>query len=488
MLKGWPFARVIPHIPAVLALIVLMLMTTQRQERVIVIGGGMSGVAAARALANNGVEVIVLEARNRHCGRIWTNVDGLRSPETAVGAESELGASWIHGDNELHPMSQFKKLLGLETVELDEDSMVIFNEAGVMYEDEKYDQFHRLLKKSLANAERRNRDVSIYSEFQKLSGYNTPLSQFWLADFEFDYASPATAISAWYHAEDQEYSGPDALVIDRFNRICEAILSSPELQTASNDLKILYNKVVTEISYGSSQVTVKTTDSTYTADKVIVTVPLGVLKAQSITFTPPLPSKKLQAIERMGFGTVAKLILEFDEVFWENSASFLGLAEHNNEATRGLYTWWVNLNPVVNKPMLMAVALGPNSLEVDRMTDSQAVNVAMANLRKMFPTATNPLHFIRSNWSNDPFAFGAYSFAKTGVHPDDWSSLRAPVARQLYFAGEHTTGDCHSTVHGAYFSGLKAAFDVLGRPMDLAVLPHDGSVCADVAVPPDMLG
>ena len=88
--------------------------TTPQKVEVIVIGAGIAGLAAARDLSIDGYDVLVLEARNRIGGRIWTSRD--------LGVPADLGASWIHGFED-NPISRLAKRHGIEILRTDISSV-----------------------------------------------------------------------------------------------------------------------------------------------------------------------------------------------------------------------------------------------------------------------------------------------------------------------------------------------------------------------------
>eukprot|EP00299_Pterocystis_sp_00344_P013724 c6755_g1_i2.p1 GENE.c6755_g1_i2~~c6755_g1_i2.p1 ORF type:complete len:488 (+),score=125.32 c6755_g1_i2:49-1512(+) len=459
-------------------LLLLFTSLVPSNDKVIVVGAGISGMSAARALANNGYDVTVLEARSRLCGRIWTNTDAFNN---FVGPEGEMGASWIHGSTSKHPITQLAKRLKLSTFHTDDEALYVSDGAGHRISDDQSDTFDSLIETAQSNADDRDNDVSLYSEFQRLDGYDAPLMQLWMADLEFNAGGAANLLSAWYFDDDSEYDGEERVVVDGYSNVCSGLHTASTFQEDSADFEVITDAPVKKIKYSSDGATVETSESSYTADKVIVTVPLGILKKGSITFSPALPDSKVSAISRLGFGTVAKLVLEFSSTFWSSSVHYYAIADTDNESSRGMFKYWLNLKGAVQKPMLMTFALGANAYDADDMDDDTMVAAAMENLRKLFPSAPNPTGFARSRWSTDQYAYGAYSFMKTGSTDDDWAAIREPVQDTLFFAGEHTTRDCRGTVHGAYLSGIKAAMDIDGCDLDLDALPHDTSVCEDLA-------
>ncbi len=92
-----------------------------RHAKVIVIGAGISGLAAARTLADKNISVMILEARNRIGGRMWT--------DSSLGVPLDLGASWIHGVNG-NPITELAKKFNAETVPTYDENEIVFHADG----------------------------------------------------------------------------------------------------------------------------------------------------------------------------------------------------------------------------------------------------------------------------------------------------------------------------------------------------------------------
>jgi monoamine oxidase len=114
---------------------------------------------------------------------------------------------------------------------------------------------------------------------------------------------------------------------------------------------------------------------------VLVTVPLGVLKAGGIEFAPALPDEKLGAIDRLGMVHLSKVFLRFPDVFWEPNVEFFGFMGEK----RGLFPYWVNMMPYTGAPILMAFHAGTPADELGGKSDDEIVATAMDVLGMMYP-------------------------------------------------------------------------------------------------------
>jgi len=187
------------------------------------------------------------------------------------------------------------------------------------------------------------------------------------------------------------------------------------------------------------------------ADRAIVTVPLGVLKAGAIAFDPPLPGTKRQAIERLGFGLLDKVVLAFEEPFWPQSADLLGLV-----GTEQPVGDLVNGLSFAGAPLLIGIRGGAAARSCEALSDREAVDEVRVAMDAPEPTGA-----LVTRWAADPYARGSYSFLAVGSSPADLHALAEPVGERLLFAGEATHEEFFATVHGAYMSGVREAERIL---------------------------
>jgi monoamine oxidase len=157
-------------------------------------------------------------------------------------------------------------------------------------------------------------------------------------------------------------------------------------------------------------------------------------------------------------GVLNKIFLQFDEVFWDDTVDWIGIVPPD-----GLDPWvdWVTIGRTDDVPVLLGFAAGDFGRRVDTMGDEEAVASALATLRSAHPDAPEPVDALVTRWGADEFARGSYSFAAVGSDPSMRDDLATPVGEQVYLAGEATSREHPSTVHGALLSGRRAAEQVL---------------------------
>jgi len=234
-------------------------------------------------------------------------------------------------------------------------------------------------------------------------------------------------------------------------------------KSLTNRLKVIFNSVVTEINQNliTNKVVVSLKNNTFTADYVLVTVPLGCLKRNTIKFIPDLSEEKQNAIKTMGVGTMEKIIVEFSEAFWDNKYTLLKIL--NQPVT--ILGWAVNYKKVDGKNILLFLAGGGNQhyQPLYNASREELNHLVISTLSPLFPGKNIKIEKIYvTNWKHDEFAYGSYSGYAPNSCPAMVGELAKPEGR-VYFAGEHTNKNYIQTVQGAYFSGFAAARKIMNN-------------------------
>lgn len=422
--------------------------TTQRRERVIVVGAGIAGLAAATELRTRGFDdILVLEARDRIGGRIWTDAIGDAIPV-------DLGASWIHGMKG-NPITSLARANAIETSATDYGNRAVYFHNGgepPLRADEVLAGFRRLA--------RRRPDASLaaahgdYLAATRLDEGERRYLQHQLHTIvEHEFGADIADLSLRSIAGGEAFQGRDAVFPTGYARIVDALIPG---------LDIRCGQAVTAIDYSASPgspVVVSTAADTFEADMVVVTIPLGVLKHGAVSFLPALPADKQRAIERLNMGVLNKTCLLFDDVFWKKDAEFIGYVG----AQPGRWAETLSLYPHTGVPMLVMFNAGASALEIESLSDDETVARALAALTDMHGAAPPPKDARVTRWRSDPWSRGAYSYVPVGATFAQYAELGAPVGDRLFFAGEATSEDYPATVHGAYLTGLRAARQAADR-------------------------
>lgn len=430
------------------------------RERVVVVGAGVSGLAAARALKEAGRRVTVLEGRERIGGRVVTSRAWADLP-------CDLGASWIQGARN-NPIADLAEAWGLPTKATDPDAATVLRPGGRRVTDEEARDLDRWMKELLAaiqeERERHAEDgvgLGLGPVVRRLlsqavaEGDITPaqraeLEQALAAAVENEFAADLDDLSL-LHFDAADGTGGAHLLLPRgYDEVPRRL---------AEGLDVRLGHVVTAIEHDAGGVKVVTSRGAFEAQRVVVTLPLGVLQRGGVAFRPALPAPKLAAIRRLGMGVLDKLFLRFPRAFWgdlpHDLIGFVG-------ESRGAWAETVDLQHVYRKPVLMCFLAGKRAREAEALTDEQVVASAMGWLQQAFGAdVPAPVAWQRTRWAADPFAWGSYSYVAKGSTLADVEALAAPVGGRLFFAGEATTTKDPATVHGAYRSGLRAAEEVL---------------------------
>lgn len=419
----------------------------------IVAGAGIAGLAAARALGAKGFEVVVIEARDRIGGRVFTD-------RSWPGIPVDLGASWIHGVTG-NPVAELARSASLATRATDYEADALFDATGRALTDAESAAIDALWERFVAaiEAERERRDaagegdvslrtfIDLWSTSEGLDEVvRSSLEHAVNTRIEHEYAADAGDLSLLHYDDAGELGGGDVLFPDGFGRVVEHLAAG---------LDVRLGHEITEIAWGAEGVEVTTSRGVIEGDRVIVTLPLGVLKAGTVTFSPPLPSSKSGAISRLGFGILDKLFLRFPSAFWSDAdaqvLNWMG-------TPRGAWAESLNIHAYTGQPVLLCFNAGAYAEVVEAKPDADVVADAMRMIRAVWGADVDaPEAWAITRWGRDPHARGAYSHLAPGSTRADHDALAAPLGDRVFFAGEATASDHPGTVHGAYGSGLREA-------------------------------
>ncbi|XP_058077625.1 polyamine oxidase 1 isoform X4 [Magnolia sinica] len=304
---------------------------------VIVVGAGISGISAAKVLAENGVEdLVILEASDRIGGRI--------RKEDFGGLNVETGAGWIQGvgGKESNPVWELACKSGLRTCFSDYSNARynIYDQSGKIFPSrvaaDSYDRAVESAVRALRNQEAKLRGVSAMADPPLVP--STPIElaiDFILHDFEMAEVEP---IATYTDLGEREFLVADERGYEfLLHKMAESFLSSKDGNTVDSRLKL--NKVVREVHYSRNGVTLITEDScVFKAKYVILSVSVGVLQSDLIQFSPCLPKWKTEAISKLDIIVYTKIFLKFPYKFWPcGPGTEFFLYAHEK---RGYYTFW----------------------------------------------------------------------------------------------------------------------------------------------------
>ena len=410
----------------------------------LVIGAGIAGLRAAEVLVGKGRRVIVLEARDRLGGRIHT--------DRSWGVPVELGASWIHGV-ENNPIAALAAAKGIKTQATDYES-IMYGADGKRLPGDALDE----LESQVAELVEAGREGSPDTDEPLRAALDRAIEAADLdpsellnvemgitGSIEHEYATDAVDLSAANFDDGADEEGGDALLPGGYDQVVAAV---------ANGLDVRFAHVVSRVDTSGDRAVVVTSQGNFEAGAVVVTVPLGVLKAGSIQFLPALSEPKSRAIATLGMGALSKTCLRFESQFWPDDAELIDIVP--SASRRGQWVESLSLSGLVDVPALMMFNAGKFARAVETMTDPEVIASASSALEPAFPGLAAPTGLLRSAWSVDPFSLGSYSFIGVGGSLADREALAAPEGRR-FFAGEACSRDHAGTVHGAYTRGEAAA-------------------------------
>ncbi|MGE5352315.1 MAG: flavin monoamine oxidase family protein [Acidobacteriota bacterium] len=416
---------------------------------IIIIGAGVSGLMAARVASKKGKKVIVLEARNRIGGRIFTSFPkGFRKT-------IEEGAEFVHG--ELPITENLLKEAGL--IQFSMEGKTYQMEQGKLQESEEFIEGFPQLIGELENL----KSDMTFSDF--LDKYFSGEQFKALRDSVIRYAQG-------YDASDikrvssialrEEWKNESESAPTRIKGGYKKLVDFLAAESKKHGCDIQLSTVAKVIRWKEGSVEILCEDGrTFLAPKALITVPLGVLQSEKeskghIEFQPEIP-EATQAFKSMGFGSVVKVFLEFKNRFWEKDlAPELGFLLSDAEVP----TWWTQMPEDV--PVLTGWIAGPASESLSKLSESEIIDKALQSLSYIFGIDIKKLkeELVASkaaNWNIDPFSLGAYAYT-TVEAKEALKAAMEPVKGTIYCAGEaFYTGNAMGTVEGALTSGREAA-------------------------------
>ncbi len=426
---------------------------------VIVIGAGAAGLQAARSLAARSLRVIVLEARDRVGGRVYS------VPTNRRIVAAELGAEFIHG---AAPETQaLLRETGGASLDTDGESWTS-DASGLQLDDDDFVASANIFEGIRALPA----DESVEKFLARFDGDATMRARVAAARaFVEGFEAADPAIASTRSIADEIKSGVDSVSarpVGGYRGIFDYLHGAV---AAACDLR--FSTIVRGISWRRGAVSVETRTAhgdsqTIRARAAVITLPIGVLRhagdESAIAFEPALPPAKREAIGNIEMGHVVKVALWFRTAFWETLrdgryryGAFFHHAEHAFAA------YWTQLP--LRGELLSAWAGGPRATALAGLSTTNLIDRALDGIGSIFgEPALARKAFVSAaahDWSNDPFARGAYSYVAVGGG-NARGALGLPVDDTLFFAGEATSTDGHGgTVNGAFETGARAALEVI---------------------------
>ncbi len=422
-------------------------MTEQVSEAVdvVVLGAGVAGLAAAQALVDTELDVLVLEARDRLGGRVYTD-------KQFAGFPLEFGAEFVHGEHA--PTWELLDRLGLGTVHWNktDDSWVRMADgrrmtmAEARAADPRFDVTRSWLLPQVPA-----RPLESFDRYLARVGFEPAQLDYVRRAFanaageslrHLDAASMLDSIAGGAGSGFEDYR-----IVEGYGAIIEALGIGAEINLGCQ---------VTSVETGPDGVLVRTAAGEAFAAKLLVcTLPVGVLAAGDVEFLPGLPEAKLQALRGLGMGPAIKCVYRFREPLTPPGVKAI-------YASGRAPMWWTpSFGHETDAVVWTAFVTGDGAVDLLRRGEEGALDGALESLRReLGRPGLQPVAATLVDWVSDPHARGGYSYVRPG-HRGARELLARPTPPILW-AGEATApeGDA-ATVHGAMLSGRRAATEVL---------------------------
>lgn len=429
------------------------------QDEIIVVGAGAAGLMVARKLSHEGKQIRIIEGRDRAGGRIFT------TKENGFSLRIEAGAEFIHGN-----LIESIRILEEANIQYQETSGALYNaREAEAHKQKDFIEHQKLFAKKLLEA---HEDMSVqafldlhfkdekYDSLRKsIEGY---VQGYDLADL--DKSSTLSLKEEWLgEDDDQQYR-----IDDGYGAIINYLLEDCK----RNNCQFEFNSIVKKVDWKRDYAKIFTSDGrTFECQKLIITVPLGIWHSKKgdaahIEYNPLLPGK-LEAAQQMGYGEVVKIIIEFNDPFWENE-EIVGKKRMKNLGfvfgnTR-IPTWWTQAP--AKTPILTGWFGGPPVRNFKKLNNEGLLQLATDSLSKLFHVdhsiiLEKMIAWRVYNWAADEFSMGGYAFPSLNRHKYI-ALLAEPSSDTIFISGEALWGGPEvGTVEAAFRAALVTAEQVM---------------------------
>ncbi|KHK99966.1 amine oxidase [Microbacterium mangrovi] len=426
----------------------------------IIVGAGVAGLTAGRILQRNGVQVTVLEARGRVGGRLHSDRTG--------ASVTDLGASWIHGIDE-NPLTDAVRAFGMREVEFTVGSYqpggrpiayygpdaarLTAAEAQAFADDvHAFDgQLARTISESARGASYLQAVDTALTALAWEPHRAARVREFLLHRSEEQYGVHARLLDA-HGLDDDQVDGDEVVFPDGYDALATHL---------AEGLDVRLRHEVSRVEWSDAGASVVTGDNTLSASRVVVTVPVGVLRSDAFTIDPPLPAPVADALAGLEMNAFEKVFLRFDEKFWDDDVYAI---RRQGDSALWWHSWY-DLTALHGIPTLLTFAAGPAAIETRTWDDAAIAASVLAALSEIYgDRVPAPASVTVTRWQDDPYTRGSYAYMKPGASTADHDLIATPIAGGvLQLAGEATWTEDPATVTAALRSGHRAAERVLGR-------------------------
>jgi monoamine oxidase len=405
--------------------------------KIVIVGAGAAGLTAAKELQRLEQDFLLLEASHRIGGRAHTEV-------LAPGMPFDLGAHWIMQPS----VNPLMRIAERDQLRLDKDEK--HYTAGRYFDDGEWlpkgsdrelGAYWDKQFEAMARASKGDRDISVFDAIDNNDRWASYFHALYAKDVtrDVDQASARDAMTFTHEEVDHAVADGLGTLMSRYGA----------------DVPVTLNSAVLKIDSSGPRVKLDTVKGRIDADKVILTVSNGILSAHDIDFSPALPDWKLEAIEGLPLGSHTRIALMFDGPVLRE------LPEHFTVNTSGDGPIHFRNQPFGND--YVEIVTGGRIAEwMEKSGEQATIDFILAKLRAAAgnKSVSDPVRHIVSAWNEDDWTKGAYSCARPGA-AEQRPILAKPIDNRIFFAGEATSSNAQSSVHGACISGRDAALAAL---------------------------
>ena len=402
----------------------------------IVIGAGAAGLAAARALGQAGLQVVVLEADSHIGGRAYTEI----MPD---GSAFDLGCHWMHSAS-LNPFVQTADALGVRYERRNGYGRCGYFRDGEWLDDQEIATGQRAMKRreeAMAIAWEQGRDQSVLETVEREGPWTDVLDYYDALDTSSDVDQISIGDMVSYN--DTEENWP---VVDGYGTL---------VARWAADVPVQLNTAATTIRWDNSGVSVETRRGTLHAKCAVIAVSTGVLGSGDLRFLPELPAEKGQAIEALPLGNYNRIRLVVDRHLFADDVPERMVTEQSGNPPMQLSVRPYGFDCVIG------IVAGRYADWLERAGPGAGREAVTRALCELF--GENMRNQIRSDrqsaWRGNAFVRGAYSTSAPGQFHQR-AVLSQAIQNKLFFCGEATSTDHFCTCHGARMTGERVAQEI----------------------------
>ncbi len=435
---------------------------------VAIIGAGAAGLYTADILRSKGINVVIFEASNQLGGRIrsLTNQPPQKLDSDGKPIESnadfpvETGAEFIYGTDSV--WNEIVKNLNVPELVLNTNSDVyVLGDEVKSATDWGTDADFAAVKNFVDGLPTYNGGAVSIEQAAGVSPRAANLLNAWAAN---SFGSTSSRVGAKGMAESlAAITHNNQRVIISTNPMQDVLVS----RFSDVKDKVILNTPITSINYSGNRVVLTDKSGTQTEfEKVVVTVPLAVLKAGGISFSPSLPGTNTGAFSQIGMDACVRVVLDFKKNFWGDSTGLiLGgdlMPQYFNSGV-GRSKFFRTLTGTVTGPKAEAISLlgEENAIplllaELDAIYNNQATEFVRRDLKD------NKIVSFFFDWTKDEYVKGGFSYPLVNGSLQSRADLGAPIAGKVFFAGEATDVSGNAgTINGALLSAERASAELI---------------------------